>query len=619
MEEFDKESGYADERTGDRERGAGHVFVAIIVATAVLYLAQGILLPLAMASILAVASSPIASRLERVVGRFISAAFIVVAAVAAILVIGYLLTIQLTSIAVDVSGYSENIASKIEKLEGSTPLWLQSVEHGVDQVQHQLGKQGGHPKGVAPKTAQIPTSSGIMQEIVSPTLPILLGIGKSLLVIVLFFFLLYERKSLRDRLVRLAARARIMVAVEAIEAAGSTVGRYLFFVSLINLGFGIAIGIVVWLVGLPNAAFWGGLAFILRYIPYVGSMAAAVLPTLVAIAVFPGWSKSFEVFGSFVALDQVAAQFFEPFLIGRGISISPVALLFSAMYWSWLWGLPGLLLATPLTACLKVAGDYIPELGFLGILLGADTVLENYHDYYRMLLELDRPGAVGLVVNYCDQHGLEETFDDVLVPALMLTGEERLAGHISRENEEFVIETTRGLVKDLGGRFSKPPTRWRLRVLGFCAPGEVHNLGMMMLLELLRHAGAAANLVSKETPHEICEFVKGYSPDIVCLSCTMTERLPAAVELVRMLKLESPGLTILAGGAAALSAADKLLDAGCTQVSANRGETRRLVRRFALRRARSQLVRSKESFTARTGVLSREDGRVPIKKFTKRT
>ena len=105
--------------------------------------------------------------------------------------IGYLLTSQLTSIAIDVSGHSNNIASKIEKLEGSTPLWLQSVEHGVDQVQRQLGKQGGERKGVAPKTAQVPASPGIMQEILSPSLPIFLGIGKSLLVIVLFFFLLY--------------------------------------------------------------------------------------------------------------------------------------------------------------------------------------------------------------------------------------------------------------------------------------------------------------------------------------------------------------------------------------------------------------------------------------------
>jgi len=166
--------------------------------------------------------------------------------------------------------------------------------------------------------------------------PVFAAIGKGLLVIVLLFFLLYSRRDLRDRFVRLAARARIPVATQAIETAGDTVGRYLFPFSLINLGFGIATGTAVWLLGLPNPMFWGGLGFLLRFIPYVGAVASAILPTLVAFAVFPGWSKSLEVFGTFVALDQLAAQFVEPFLIGHGIGVSPVALMVSAMYWTWL-------------------------------------------------------------------------------------------------------------------------------------------------------------------------------------------------------------------------------------------------------------------------------------------
>jgi hypothetical protein len=340
----------------------------------------------------------------------------------------------------------------------------------------------------------------------------------------------------------------------------------------------------------------------------VGTLAAAVLQTLVAFAVFPGWSKSFEVFGSFVILDQMAVQLVEPFLIGRGISVSPVALLFSAMYWFWLWGLPGLLLATPLTACLKVAGDYIPELGFFAILLASDTVLEGYNDYYRMLLELDQPRARALAIGYCDQQGLEATFDDVLIPAVRLAGDERFASHISQENQQFIVETTWDLVKELGGRFIKPPTKWRLRVLGICAPGEVHSLGLLMLLELLRHSGAAANLVAKETPEEIREFVKGYAPDIVCLSCTTTECLPAAEELVRAFQIDAPGLTIMAGGAAALASPAGLLAAGCAQICASRGEARRLIRRFALRRARSQVVKSPEPIMLRSGI-STEAGR----------
>jgi len=595
IEQVNKETAsFDDGHEGHVEGGVSGPFLAVIIATVVLYLAEDILMPLAMASILAVAFSPIASRLEAFVGRFFSAALIAVAAVTALCLVAYLMSVQLTSIAVDVAGYSSNIATKLAALEGSTPRWMQRVEQSVNQVQSQLERGSPKAKGSAPKVVQAQLARPTLEDALKPALPVFAGLGKVGLVIVLFFFLLYGRRDLRARLIMLAARSRITIAAEAIETAGGNVGHYLLLVSIVNFGFGIAVGLVSWSLGLPNAAFWGALAFVLRYIPYVGALAAAVLPTLVAFAVFPGWSKSFEVLGSFVILDQFAVQLVEPILIGRGIGVSPVALLFSAMYWSWLWGLPGLLLATPLTACLKVAGDYIPDLGFLSILLAADTVLEGYNDYYRMLLELDQPRARTLAITYCDQHGLEATFDDLLIPAVNLAGEERFASHISNDNQQYIIETTLDLVKELGSRFIKLPTIWRLRILGLSPPGEVHSLGLLMLLELVRHSGAAANLVVKESLEEIRDFVKGYAPDIVCLSCTTVECLPAAEELVHALRLDAPGLTIMAGGAAALASPAGLLAAGCAQVCANRGEARRLIRRFALRRARSQVVRPPE-------------------------
>jgi predicted PurR-regulated permease PerM len=132
--------------------------------------------------------------------------------------------------------------------------------------------------------------------------------------------------------------------------------------------------------GLPNPEFWGMMAFLLRFIPYVGSLGSAILPKLVAFALFPGWSKSIEVLGSFIILDQIAAHLVEPFLIGRGIGVAPAALLISTMCWAWLWVVAGLLIAIPLTACLKVAGDYLPPLGFLAILPDAKTPLDESYD-----------------------------------------------------------------------------------------------------------------------------------------------------------------------------------------------------------------------------------------------
>jgi B12 binding domain/AI-2E family transporter len=328
--------------------------------------------------------------------------------------------------------------------------------------------------------------------------------------------------------------------------------------------------------------------------PYItrNSISSAVLPTLLAFAVFPGWSRSFEVLGCFVTLALVANYLVEPVLIGRGIGVSPAALLVSAMYWAWLWGVPGLLLATPLAACLKVAGDYIPELGFFAILLGADTGSDDYHDYYRMLLELDEPAARTLAIQYCDTRGLEATFDDVLIPALNLAGQERIEGHISQENQRFLVEITRGLVKDLGNRFIKPRVTPRLRILGICAPGEVHDVGLLMLLELLRHSGAAANLIDNATAGGVRDFVKRYAPDMVCLSCTMTECLPAAAELIHGIRLDSPGLIVIGGGPAAVASPAGLIRAGCLQICAARGDARRVMRRFALWRAASRRVRA---------------------------
>jgi methanogenic corrinoid protein MtbC1 len=436
---------------------------------------------------------------------------------------------------------------------------------------------------------EAPATESGLSRFVSSGLPVLLVLIESLFVIVLFFFLLYGRKDLRDRLVRLAARARLTLSAEGIATAAGAVGRYLLLFSLTNIGYGLTIAAVTWLLGLPNPALWGALSAVLRFIPYVGVPVAALLPTFVAFAVFPGWSKSLEVLGSFVIVDQTLGYLVEPFLIGRGIGLSPLALLVSTMYWAWLWGLPGLFLATSLTACLKVAGDYIPALGFLAVLFGAEGKREDYKDYYRSLLELDVSGAREIAIHYCDKYGLEAACDDVLIPAVNLAGEERTESHISLDNQRLINDTTGALVKELGDRFSKPRMTPRLRILGVCAPNEVHRLGLQMLLELLRRAGVAANFLEEgKSPAEVREFVKHYAPDMVFLSCTMTECVQAAAELVRSLRLDAPGLTIVCGGRGAVSEKEALLKAGASQVYESRKELRRAVRRYGLWRSASR-------------------------------
>ncbi|MGA2411904.1 MAG: AI-2E family transporter [Candidatus Binataceae bacterium] len=586
MKEPETEFSGLDEREEEFElHRITRPLLAIIITTAVLYLGRQVLLPMAMASILAIIFSPVANRLEPLLGRFLSAALVLIVSLTAVGGLIYFLTVELTAVAVDVAGYSNNIAAKVNELKQGTPQWFQRVENGVAAVEQQIQTKStplGPRKATVVQTA--PASPDVT-DVLKPMVPVLSSLADALLITVLLFFLLYGRSDLRDRFVRLAVRARITIAAQAIETAAGAVGRYLLLFSLTNLSFGVAIGFVVWLMGMPNPVFWGGLAFLLRFIPYVGVLISAILPTLVAFAVFPGWHKSFEVLGAFILLDQVSAQLAEPFLIGRGIGLSPVALLISAMYWSWLWGVAGLLLATPLTACLKVAGDYIPSLGFLSILLGAGSASEDYHEYYRRLLELDQSSARGLAIRYCDENGLEAAFDHIIRPALVLMGKERSEDHISAENEQFMTDATMEIVVALGNRLSRPNIAARVRVLGLTPAGETHSMGLLFLLELLRQDGAAAIFASdSKSMEEVRGFLRRFGPNVVCLSCTMPECLPAAVELIRSLKAEAPRLRIYAGGDAALAHAGDLLAAGCSQICAGRGEARRSIRRYAIQR-----------------------------------
>jgi predicted PurR-regulated permease PerM len=359
------------EQPDQRSLATGPI-ISIIVATGVFYFGKTVLLPLAMASVLAIVFSPIAGRLERLIGRAASAAIVVIAGVSVITAIGYFLTVEMTAVAVNVADYSSNIAAKITSFEASTPPSFQRIEKGVTNIQKRLAKANPQPPAKRPAVSPPSEGNNSSTEILKQAVPLVTGVGEAALVIVLLFFLLYGRNDLRDRLIRLAARGRITITAQVIETAGATVGRYLLILSVVNLCFGIVVSAMMWILGLPDPEFWGILALLLRFIPYIGAMTSAILPTLVAFAVFPGWSKCLEVFATFVILDQITAQLVEPFFIGRGIGVSPVALLISTMYWSWLWGIPGLLLAAPLTACFKIAGDHVQSLGFLAILLGAD-------------------------------------------------------------------------------------------------------------------------------------------------------------------------------------------------------------------------------------------------------
>src|SRR5205823_2684052 len=168
----------------------------------------------------------------------------------------------------------------------------------------------------------------------------------------------------------------------------------------------IPFGIALHLIGLPNALLWGLIATLLRFIPYVGVWIAASLPVALAFAVFDGWWHVAWVIGVFLTLELVLVNIVEPLVYGRSAGLAPMAIIVAALFWTWLWGPIGLLLATPLTVCVAVMGRYIPEMGYLNLLLGVEPVLTPEARFYQRLVAMDLEECEDLVEEFANEHGL---------------------------------------------------------------------------------------------------------------------------------------------------------------------------------------------------------------------
>ena len=262
-------------------------------------------------------------------------------------------------------------------------------------------------------------SSGVWQLV----LPLLESVFKILLVVMLVIFMLLERDELRNRVIRLLGYGRLSLTTTALDEAGHRVSRYLLTQAIINASMGLVIGLGLFLLGVPYALLWGVLIVILRFVPYIGIWIAALLPFAVSLATSSNWWQPLSVLGMFAVFETVAAMVIEPMLFSQSAGTSKLAILIAIAFWTWLWGPVGLLLATPLTACLTVVAKNVPQLEFIAVLLGDEPMMQASVTYYKRLLALDQDEAEAIVEEQLRTHSVEHVFDEVLVarPALRQT------------------------------------------------------------------------------------------------------------------------------------------------------------------------------------------------------
>ena len=201
--------------------------------------------------------------------------------------------------------------------------------------------------------------------------------------------------------------------------------------SLVNLLYGIAVGVGLYFLGVPYPLVWAALGAALRFIPYVGPVLGAGAPILVSLAALQGWTGPLWVVGLFVVLELFTNLVLETVLYAGAAGVSQVALLVSVAFWTWLWGPLGLLMATPLTVCLVVLGKHVPGLEFVGMLMADTPALAPEYGYYQRLLARDQSEAAELIERHIKTEPPRSVYDALLLPALNYAERDRLEQRLS--------------------------------------------------------------------------------------------------------------------------------------------------------------------------------------------
>ncbi len=361
--------------------GTWAILLTAFVVT-ILYVGRQLLIPLALAAMLTFLLAPLVGYIERWIGR-IAAVLIVVAMLFGVFGgAGWLLTRQLIDLAAKLPDYQTNIDNRLNAIRLPTGGAFGRFSHSVSELQKQspdsleppanatgpvpetkattTARSRNVPAGQQPMPVRIVESQSRLPQILQTTATGMLGpLGTAGLVSLLVIFMLLKREDLRGRMIRLIGQGRISATTRAMDDAGSRVARYLTMLLLVNVGFGSCIAIGLYFIGVPNAALWGAFAAIMRFVPYVGVWIAAAVPVLISFAVSTSWLSPLLTLGLFVVLELINFNALEPWLYGSSTGVSSVALIIAAVFWTWLWGPIGLVLAIPLTVCVAVMGRHV--------------------------------------------------------------------------------------------------------------------------------------------------------------------------------------------------------------------------------------------------------------------
>ena len=546
------------------------VLFVIVAVVASMALAAEVLKPLALSVLLAFALTPFARFLEhRRVPRVAAVVLTVAVALGGLSAIGYVVAGQLDRLAGDIANPEtvDRLKTKMAFLNPEHKSNLTRATNSVQEVAATLqteapktpvstdGSEEGELKPVQDvRVIEQPKYRERLEAAVGPYVEAL-TIGSFVLILVLF--LMVGREDLGNRIVTLFGRKQLSLTTRTMNEVAGRISRFLATNALVNACFGLIIGLGLHFLGVPYAVLWGVMAALLRFVPYVGTVIAFSMPAMYSVATSPGWSQVLWFLGLFLLMETALNSFLEPIIYGKTTGVSALGLLVAAMFWTWLWGVWGLLLSTPMTVCLAVLGKYVPSLGFFATLLGEDSELAPDVRYYQYLLALDQDGAGEFVDEFLKGNPRVELFEEVLIPALSAAERDFARGEIDEREQAYIWRVTSEILDELEASpeitlqdteapvASGPP----IAVLGVPANDRSDALVLRMLGHVVGAQGRIELTIAEEgkSPLDIAAKARELAPRCVLLSHLPPAGLTHARYQVKRLKAGLEGPYILVG------------------------------------------------------------------------
>jgi len=417
---------------------AGMVIAAITVAA--LYEGRELLIPLALAGILSFILAPLVRRLANWGLPRGAAVGLVIALLLGLLLGGAAVAgRQVTQLLEELPRHEMNLRNKaryVHNAFGDSGIWRRAAAT-VAAIEEEVRDPQDNGQPIKIEVAQDSTLSRLF-EYTRSSVP---SVATAALALLFTIFILLQLDDLRDRALRLMGAAEIGRSTQALNEAGDDLAHFFLLQAGLNAGFGVFIGVALWMIGVPSPALWGAIAALMRFVPYVGSILSAIPPMALAAMVDPGWGMLIETAAVFLIGEPLVGQIIEPLLFGSQTRLSSVAVLFGATFWTLLWGPIGLVLAMPLTLAIVVMGQHIPRLDFLRILLGNEPALEPQEQLYHLLLAGEANHAAKAADRWIGERAFQPYLDEVAIPSFGIASDDHRRGVLGREPMNELKET----------------------------------------------------------------------------------------------------------------------------------------------------------------------------------